>query len=42
MLEELGKWRERAESPLSPRPLASAARVAVRTCEGLFADIAAG
>jgi GTPase SAR1 family protein len=42
VLEELGKWRERAESPLSPRPLASAARVAVRTCEGLFATIAAG
>jgi hypothetical protein len=40
VLEELTRWRERAESPLSARPLASAARVAVRTCEGIFAEIA--
>jgi hypothetical protein len=33
------KWQRRAESPLSSRALADAARVLVRTCEGLLADL---
>jgi hypothetical protein len=33
----LARWRRRAESPLSTRPVADAARVLVRTCEGLLA-----
>ncbi len=40
VLDELARWRERAESPMSSGPLALAARVAVRTCEGLFAQLA--
>jgi hypothetical protein len=32
----LNRWRRRAESPLSPRPVGDAARVLVRTCEGLL------
>jgi hypothetical protein len=34
----LAKWRRRAESPISTRPVADAARVLVRTCEGLLAS----
>ena len=34
--EELARWRRRAESPLSTRAVAEAARVLVRTCEGLL------
>jgi hypothetical protein len=33
----LSRWRRRAESPLTARPVAEAARVLVRTCEGLLA-----
>jgi GTPase SAR1 family protein len=33
----LSRWRRRAESPLTTRPVAEAARVLVRTCEGLLA-----
>jgi hypothetical protein len=34
--ETLTRWRRRAESPLSSRPVGDAARVLVRTCEGLL------
>ncbi|MGH8904735.1 MAG: dynamin family protein, partial [Egibacteraceae bacterium] len=39
-LEALGRWQRRTESPLSPRAVADAARVVVRTCEGLLAALA--
>jgi len=39
-LEALTRWQRRAESPLSPRAVANAARVVVRTCEGLLATLA--
>jgi hypothetical protein len=43
MLPELqavmGRWQFRAENPLSSREAAAAARVLVRTCEGLFAEL---
>jgi hypothetical protein len=35
-------WQRRAENPLTPHELAVAARVAVRTCEGILADLASG
>lgn len=34
--EALERWQRRAESPMTPHPLAVAARVAVRTCEGIL------
>jgi GTPase SAR1 family protein len=34
--DALGRWRRRAESPISSRAVADAARVLVRTCEGLL------
>jgi hypothetical protein len=37
--EELGRWQLRAESPLSDRAVVEAARVVVRTCEGLMAEL---
>ena len=33
----LARWQARAESPLSSRELADAARILVRTCEGFLA-----
>lgn len=36
----LGRWRQRAESPVSSLTLSAASRVLVRTCEGLYAQIA--
>jgi hypothetical protein len=38
--EALLNWQRRAENPLTPHELAVAARVAVRTCEGVLADLA--
>lgn len=35
----LRRWQRRAENPLTPHGLALAARIAVRTCEGLLADL---
>ena len=40
-LTAMGVWRRRAENPLSVRALAEAARVVVRTCEGLIAALSA-
>jgi hypothetical protein len=37
--EALASWQRRAEHPLTAHELAIAARVAVRTCEGLLADL---
>ena len=34
------RWQRRAESPMSNRQVADAARVVVRTCEGLHATLA--
>lgn len=39
-LDALAVWQRRAESPLSPRVVTDAARVVVRTCEGLLAALA--
>ncbi len=36
-LDALGRWRRRAESPLTNRAGAGAARVVVRSCEGILA-----
>ncbi|MGQ0804297.1 MAG: dynamin family protein [Actinomycetota bacterium] len=41
LLTTLERWQDRAESPLSPRDAAEAARVLVRTCEGILADLGA-
>ncbi|MDT7647229.1 MAG: hypothetical protein QOC75_4229, partial [Pseudonocardiales bacterium] len=38
-LEALSRWQRRAESPLSGRNVADAARVVVRSCEGVLADL---
>jgi hypothetical protein len=35
------RWRQRAESPLSTRDVVEAARVLVRSCEGMLAELAA-
>jgi hypothetical protein len=37
--EALARWQRRAENPLSSRTTAEAARVAVRTCEGLMLQL---
>jgi serine/threonine-protein kinase len=39
LVAALDKWQRRAESPMSSRALADAARVLIRTCEGLLAGI---
>lgn len=39
LLREMARWREQAESPMSARPLAAAAKVAVRSCEGMFVEM---
>jgi hypothetical protein len=38
-LEALGRWQRRAESPLSGRAVADAARIIVRSCEGILASL---
>jgi hypothetical protein len=38
-LDALGRWRRRAESPLASRATADAARVIVRSCEGVLARL---
>lgn len=38
-LATLGDWQRRAESPMSSREFVRAARVIVRTCEGLLAEL---
>ena len=35
----LGRWPRRAESPMSSREVADAARVVIRTCEGLLVSL---
>jgi hypothetical protein len=37
--EALGRWQRRAENPLTVHELAVAARVAVRSCEGMLAEM---
>jgi hypothetical protein len=39
VLEKLATWRRRAESPLASRAVANAARVVVRSCEGIIAGL---
>ena len=36
----IGRWQRRAESPMSSREVADAARVVIRTCEGLLVSLA--
>jgi hypothetical protein len=38
-LEALDRWRRRAESPLSSRAITDAARVLVRSCEGILSRL---
>jgi hypothetical protein len=38
-LDRLTVWRRRAESPLASRAMANAARVVVRSCEGILAGL---
>ncbi len=40
-LEALGRWRRRAENPISGRAVVDACRVLVRSCEGMVARLAA-
>jgi hypothetical protein len=35
----LARWQRRAENPITPYELALASRVAVRSCEGILADL---
>ncbi|HZN77386.1 MAG TPA: dynamin family protein [Micromonosporaceae bacterium] len=37
--DALGRWQRRAESPMTVHELAMAARVAVRSCEGMLAEL---
>lgn len=39
IIDAIGRWRERAESPLSSPSLVTASRVAVRSCEGMFVSL---
>lgn len=39
--QALARWQRRAENPMTPHELVVAARVAIRSCEGLLADLAA-
>ncbi len=41
-VETLNKWRRRAENPVSVRAVVDAARVVVRSCEGIIADLPQG
>jgi dynamin family protein len=36
--DTIARWQQRAESPMSSRELSSAARVLIRTCEGLLVN----
>jgi hypothetical protein len=36
----IARWQRRAENPLSSREVADAARVLIRTCEGMLVDAA--
>ena len=38
--DALARWQRRAENPLAPAVVADAARVLVRTCEGMAAEVA--
>jgi hypothetical protein len=38
--EALARWQRRAENPLTNHQLAVAARVAIRSCEGMLAELA--
>jgi hypothetical protein len=40
--DALSRWQRRAENPLTSYELAVAARVAVRSCEGMLADLSFG
>jgi hypothetical protein len=40
--DALSRWQRRAENPLTSYELAVAARVAVRSCEGMLADLSYG
>jgi hypothetical protein len=37
--EALSRWQRRAENPLTPHEMVIAARVAVRSCEGMLAEL---
>jgi hypothetical protein len=37
--DALSRWQRRAENPLTSYELSVAARVAVRSCEGMLADL---
>lgn len=37
--DAMSRWRRRAENPASTRPVADAARVIVRTCEGILSSL---
>ena len=37
----LARWRQRAENPMSSLAVSAASRVVVRTCEGMYAELAA-
>ena len=37
--EALGRWQRRAENPLTAHEMVIAARVAVRSCEGMLAEM---
>jgi hypothetical protein len=39
--DALARWQQRAEHPMTPHTLATAARVAIRSCEGIVAELAA-
>jgi hypothetical protein len=39
--EALARWQRRAENPMTVHELVVAARVAVRSCEGMLAELAA-
>jgi hypothetical protein len=41
LFETIGRWRQRAESPMTTRDVAEAATVLVRSCEGMLQTITA-
>ena len=40
--EALARWQRRAENPMTAHEMVIAARVAVRSCEGMLADLGRG
>jgi hypothetical protein len=38
-LDAAARWQRRAESPMSSRSISDAARVVVRSCEGILASL---